>query len=96
MSTKPVTFIPSISQSISLSIYYLSIYLSINLSNIFINQVKWLLDKQLITDENIQKLSTNITLHLLHILDQYAKGFIAGVNSNRCKNHVLGDKKYCF
>ena len=61
-----------------------------------ITLVEWLLDKQLITDENIQKLSTDITLHLLHILDQYAKGFITGVNSNRWHDHVLADKKYCF
>ena len=31
-----------------------------------INKVEWLLDKQLITDENIQNLSTDKTLHLLH------------------------------
>ena len=48
-----------------------------------ITYVEWLLRKQLITDENIQNLSTDITLHLLHILDQYTKGFIPGVNSNR-------------
>ena len=60
---------------------------------ISINQVEWLLDKQLMTDENIQNLSTDITLHLLHILEQYAKGFISGVNSNRWHDHVLADKK---
>ena len=55
-----------------------------------------MLDKQLITDQNVQNLSTDITLYLVHIFDQYAKGFIAGVNSNRWKNHVLADKKYSF
>lgn len=41
------------------------------------------------TDENIQNLATDVTLHFLHILQQYAKGFITGVNSNRWKKHVF-------
>ena len=63
---------------------------------IFINLVNWLLDKQLITDDNVQNLSTDVTMHLLHILEQYTRGLIPGINSNQWKNHVLADKKYYF
>ena len=41
------------------------------------------------THENIQNLCTYITLHMLHILQQYAKGYITGTNTNRWKNYAL-------
>ena len=56
--------------------------------------MQWFHDKQLVTDENIQNLAADVTLHLLHILQQYAKGFITGVNLNQSKKHVFTDKKY--
>ena len=51
--------------------------------------MEWLLDKQLFTGDNIQNLSNDIALHLLHILEQYARGFLAGVNTIRWKSHVF-------
>ena len=59
------------------------------------NYIERLQQKQLLTDSNIQNLATDITLHMLHILQQYAKGFITGTNSDRWKQHVLADRKYC-
>ena len=41
------------------------------------------------THENIQNLSTNITLHMLHILQEYVKGYITGTNTNQWKNYAL-------
>lgn len=41
------------------------------------------------THENIQNLCTDITLHVLHILQQYAKGYITGTNTNRWKHYAL-------
>ena len=34
------------------------------------------------THKNIQNLSTDITIHMLQILQQYAKGYITGTNTN--------------
>ena len=47
-----------------------------------------------ITSENIQNLATDITMHLLHILEQYICGYLTGVNTNRWQKHVLADTKY--
>ena len=59
------------------------------------NKLEWLQQQQLLTDSNIQNLATDITLHILHILQQFAKGFITRTNSNQWKQHVLAGRKYC-
>ena len=41
------------------------------------------------THENIQNLWTDITVHMLHILQQFGKDYITGTNTNRWKNYVL-------
>ena len=41
------------------------------------------------THENIQNLWTDITVHMLHILQQFGKDYITGKNTNRWKNNVL-------
>ena len=53
-------------------------------------------DKHLLTHENIQNLSTNITIHIMHILQQYGKGCITGVNTNRWKKHVVANTRLMF
>ena len=58
------------------------------------NYIIWLQEKQLVTDSSIQNMATDITLHMLRILQQYAKGFISGTNTSRWKQHVLADKKH--
>ena len=57
-------------------------------------QIRWLSDKQYMTSSNIQNLPTNITMHLLHILEQYICGYLTGVHSNCWQKHVLADTKY--
>ena len=42
-----------------------------------------------IANENIQNLSTDITMHMMHILQQYGKGYLTGVKTNRWKKHVF-------
>ena len=64
------------------------------LCNSFSFQIQWLSDKQFITSENIQNLANDITMHLLHILEQYIRGYLTGVNTNRWQKHVLADTKY--
>ena len=41
------------------------------------------------THENIQNLWTDITVHMLHILQQFGNDYITGTNTNRWKNYVL-------
>ena len=53
-------------------------------------------DKHLLTHENIQNLSTNITIHIMHILQQYGKGYITGVNTNRWKKQVVANTRLMF
>ena len=48
------------------------------------------------THENMQNLCTDITIHMLHTLQQYAKGHITGTNTNQWKNHVLADSRLQF
>ena len=48
------------------------------------------------TSDNIQNLATDITMHLLHIMEQYIRGYLTGVNTNRWQKHVLADTKYVF
>ena len=50
----------------------------------------------MLTSENIQDLATDVTLHLLHILQQYAKGYFTGVNTNRWKQHLLADNRLLY
>ena len=35
-------------------------------------------------------------MHLLHILEDYSKGYISGVNTNHWKKHVLADSNCIF
>ena len=48
------------------------------------------------TSDNIQNLATDITMYLLHIMEQYIRGYLTGVNTNRWQKHVLADTKYVF
>ena len=59
-----------------------------------IDKLDYMVARETVTDSNIQNIATDITLHMLHILQQYAKGFISGTNTNRWKQHLLADKKY--
>ena len=43
--------------------------------------------------DNIQNLATDITMHIMHILQQYTRGYITGVNSNRWTQHVVVDTR---
>ena len=75
------------------------ITVTISLSNdivaiVSLLQIRWLSDKQYMTSDNIQNLTTDITMHLLHILEQYIRGYLTGVNTNRWQKHVLADTKY--
>ena len=36
----------------------------------------------------------DVTLHFLHILQQYARGYFTGVNAKRWKHYLLASK--CF
>ena len=45
------------------------------------------------TDENIQNLSTDVTIHMFHTLQQYAKGHITGTNTKGWKNHILANSR---
>ena len=36
---------------------------------------------------------TDITIHMMHILQQYSKGIVTGANTNRWKNHVLANSR---
>lgn len=56
-------------------------------------QVQWLEEKQSVTSENLQNLATEITLHLLHNLQQHIKGCITGVNKNCWTQHLLVDER---
>ena len=60
----------------------------------FFCQIQWLHDKRQLTDENIQNLWTDISLHLLHILQQYGKGYLTAVNANRWKEYVVAKAGY--
>ena len=79
--------------------YLFMITVTISLSNdivaiVSLLQIRWLSDKQYMTSDNIQNLTTDITMHLLHILEQYIRGYLTGVNTNRWQKHVLADTKY--
>ena len=54
-----------------------------------IHLIEWLHEKELMTHKNIQNLFTDVTIHILHILQQYAKGYITGTSTNRWKNYAL-------
>lgn len=56
-------------------------------------QVQLLEEKQLMTSENLQNLATEITLHLLHNLQQHIKGWITGVNKNCWTQYLLVDER---
>ena len=62
---------------------------------VFFWPIQWQNDKQLVTHENIQDMSTDITIHMLHIL-QYTKGHISGSNTNCSKKHVLPNLRLNF
>ena len=46
------------------------------------------------TSDNIQNLATDITIHIMHILEQYIRGHITGVNSSRWTQHVVADIRF--
>lgn len=46
------------------------------------------------TSDNIQNLATDITIHIMHILEQYIRGHITGVNSCRWTQHVVADIRF--
>ena len=43
--------------------------------------------------DNIQNLATDITMHIMHILQQYTRGYITGVNTNQWTQHVVADTR---
>ena len=44
--------------------------------------------------DNIQHLATDITMHIMLILlQQYTRGYITGVNTNRWTQHVVADTR---
>ena len=45
-------------------------------------EIQWLKDKQRITSDIIQSLVTEITIHLMHILQQYIRAHITGFNNS--------------
>ena len=47
----------------------------------------------MISSDNIQHLAINITKHIMHILQQYTRGYITDVNTNRWTQHVVADTR---
>ena len=43
--------------------------------------------------DNIQHLATDITMHIMLILQQYTRGYITGVNTNGWTQHVVADTR---
>ena len=39
-------------------------------------------------------MATDITMHIMHILQQYIRGHITGVDNSRWKQHVVVDVKF--
>ena len=39
----------------------------------------------------IRNLATDITIHIMHVLEQYIRGHITGVNSCQWTQHVVAD-----
>ena len=48
------------------------------------------------TSDNVQNLATDMTMHLLHIMEQYIRDYLTGVNTNHWQKHVLAGTKYVF
>ena len=48
------------------------------------------------SSDNIQHLGTDTTMHMMLILQQYTRGYITGVNTNRWTQHVVADTRLTF
>lgn len=58
------------------------------------SKLYWLHDKQIITTNNVQNITTDITIYTMDISRQYIKGHITGVNSSRWKQHGIVDTRF--
>ena len=50
----------------------------------------------MISSDDIQHLATDIMMHIMHILQQYIRGYVTGVNRNRWTQNVVADIKLAF
>jgi len=56
-------------------------------------QSEWLHKRQLLVSSDIKNLPYETTVHILHVLEQYCRGYISGCNSARWKHHVVSDSR---
>ena len=45
----------------------------------------------MLVSSDIKNVPYETTVHILHVLEQYCRGYISGCNSTRWKNHVVSD-----
>ena len=70
-----------------------SIFLTISVAEWKFPKCTWLDKRARMTSANFQNIAYDITIHILHVLEQYARGYISGGNDVKWKRHLTADLK---
>lgn len=73
---------------------YPSIFLTMSVAEWRFPTCTWMDLRKKMTSSNFQKLPYDVTVHVMHVLEQYARGYLSGGNdSKNWKTHVFADSK---
>ena len=71
-----------------------SLFITLTVGEWNFPKCKWMDMRSKKTSENFQRLPYDVTVHVLHVMEQYARGYISGGNDKSWKRHVVADTRH--